>query len=196
VPSHHGCRRHSVCHGITPHVRYSGAPCASAPWPQVNRHQSQLYFDNCGAEIIGRYGPDCAYRWWTNSKPSHRSKFNADLSRVSGEPAAAPGLHARKRPQIQHRLPADRRLEFRSQYLTIMAMQHNSALPSMPTGDAPRVLARLPTVLKITGLGRSTIYRWIAEGSFPAPVRLGRRAVAWRWSDLDRWTQSRDTTQH
>ena len=77
-----------------------------------------------------------------------------------------------------------------------MAMPHNSALPSMPTGDAPRVLARLPTVLKITGLGRSTIYRWIAEGSFPAPVRLGPRAVAWRWSDMDRWTQSRDTTQH
>jgi prophage regulatory protein len=75
-------------------------------------------------------------------------------------------------------------------------MQHNSALPSTPTGDAPRVLARLPVVLKITGLGRSTIYRWIAEGSFPAPVRPGRRAVAWRWSDLDRWTQSRDTTRH
>jgi prophage regulatory protein len=127
---------------------------------------------------------------------AHRSKFNTDLSQVSGEPAAAPGLRARKRPQIQHRLPADRRLEFRPEYLTTMAMQHNSALPSVPTGDAPRVLARLPTVLKITGLGRSTIYRWIAEGSFPAPVRLGRRAVAWRWSDLARWTQSRDTTQH
>jgi prophage regulatory protein len=77
-----------------------------------------------------------------------------------------------------------------------MAMQHNSALHSTPTGDAPRVLARLPVVFKITGLGRSTIYRWIAEGSFPAPVRLGRRAVAWRWSDLDRCTQSRDTTRH
>jgi predicted DNA-binding transcriptional regulator AlpA len=30
--------------------------------------------------------------------------------------------------------------------------------------DTPRVLARLPTVLKMTGLGRSTIYRWIADG--------------------------------
>jgi prophage regulatory protein len=127
---------------------------------------------------------------------AHQSKFNVDLSPVSVELAAALGVRARKRPQIQHRLPADRRLEFRPEYLTTMTMQHNSALPSVPTGDAPRVLARLPTVLKITGLGRSTIYRWIAEGSFPAPVRLGRRAVAWRWSDLDRWTQSRDTTQH
>jgi prophage regulatory protein len=77
-----------------------------------------------------------------------------------------------------------------------MATQHNSGLPSMPTGDAPRLLARLPVVLKVTGLGRSTIYRWIAEGSFPPPVRLGPRAVAWRWSDLDRWTQSRSLAQH
>jgi predicted DNA-binding transcriptional regulator AlpA len=38
-----------------------------------------------------------------------------------------------------------------------------------------------------TGLGRSTIYRLIADDSFPAPVRPGPRAVAWRWSDLDQW---------
>lgn len=145
---------------------------------------------------IGSHSPDCAYRLWTNSEPPRRSKFNADLSRASDEPAAAQGLRARRIPRIQLRLPADRRLEFRSQHLTTMPMPHNSALPPTPTGDAPRVLARLPTVLKITGLGRSTIYRWIADGSFPPPVRLGPRAVAWRWSDLDRWTQSRDSTQH
>ena len=75
-------------------------------------------------------------------------------------------------------------------------MKHDPTLPFMPVGDAPRLLARLPMVLKMTALGRSTIYRWIAVGAFPAPVRLGPRAVAWRWSDLDRWTQSRDTTQH
>jgi prophage regulatory protein len=65
-----------------------------------------------------------------------------------------------------------------------------------PTDIPDRQLARLPAVLKLTGLGRSTIYRWVAEGSFPPPVRLGPRAVAWRWSDLDRWTQSRTTTRH
>jgi prophage regulatory protein len=65
-----------------------------------------------------------------------------------------------------------------------------------PPDDPQRLLARLPVVLKVTGLGRSTIYRWIADGSFPAPVRLGPRAVAWRWSDLDRWTQSRARTHH
>jgi len=74
-------------------------------------------------------------------------------------------------------------------------MQPDTPLPSAPAGDPARVLARLPVVLKMTGLGRSTIYRWIADGSFPPPVRLGPRAVAWRWSDLDRWTRSRADTQ-
>jgi prophage regulatory protein len=77
-----------------------------------------------------------------------------------------------------------------------LAPKHDTATPSTQATDPPRLLARLPVVLKVTGLGRSTIYRWIADGSFPAPVRLGRRAVAWRWSDLDRWTQSRATTHH
>ena len=76
------------------------------------------------------------------------------------------------------------------------AVSSPPATPSALSFDPQRQLARLPAVLKLTGLGRSTIYRWIAEGSFPAPVRLGRRAVAWRWSDLDRWTQSRDIAQH
>ena len=71
-----------------------------------------------------------------------------------------------------------------------------SATTTAPMDDSGRQLARLPVVLKLTGLGRSTIYRWIADGSFPAPVRLGPRVVAWRMSDLDRWTQSRATARH
>ena len=61
---------------------------------------------------------------------------------------------------------------------------------SAPTDDPNRQLARLPTVLKLTSLGRSTMYRWIADGSFPAPLRLGPRVVAWRLSDLDRTGRS------
>jgi prophage regulatory protein len=57
--------------------------------------------------------------------------------------------------------------------------------------EPPRVFARLPTVIQATGLGRSTIYRMVASGAFPAPVQLGARAVAWRWSDLERWSESR-----
>jgi prophage regulatory protein len=55
-------------------------------------------------------------------------------------------------------------------------------------GPLPRLL-RLSTVLLITGLARSTIYRMIAEHRFPAPVKIGKRAVAWRPEDLRQWSE-------
>ena len=55
---------------------------------------------------------------------------------------------------------------------------------------------RMPTVIRMTGLGRSTIYRMIADEEFPPPVRVGRRAVAWRRADLDRWSQARPVATH
>jgi prophage regulatory protein len=76
-------------------------------------------------------------------------------------------------------------------------MQHPPRASSGPADaargntNAPRVFARLPTVMQATGLGRSTIYRLVADGAFPAPVHLGPRAVGWRWSDLDQWSESR-----
>jgi hypothetical protein len=36
-------------------------------------------------------------------------------------------------------------------------MKRDTALPTTPAGDLPCLLARLPTVLKVTGLGRSMI---------------------------------------
>ena len=43
-------------------------------------------------------------------------------------------------------------------------------------------LLRLPAVLQATGLARSTVYRMVAEHTFPAPVRLAKRAVGEGWS--------------
>jgi prophage regulatory protein len=48
-------------------------------------------------------------------------------------------------------------------------------------------LLRLPEVKVRTGLGRSSIYRKIGDGSFPPPCNIGERAVAWRESDIERW---------
>ncbi|HVO23477.1 MAG TPA: AlpA family phage regulatory protein [Candidatus Margulisiibacteriota bacterium] len=52
-------------------------------------------------------------------------------------------------------------------------------------------LLRLPAVLEVTGLGRSTIYRMVADHTFPAPVRVAKRAVAWRDDDVRRWRETR-----
>jgi len=49
------------------------------------------------------------------------------------------------------------------------------------------MLLRLPRVMQETALGRSSIYAAISEGRFPPPVRIGRRAVAWRKEDIEAW---------
>jgi prophage regulatory protein len=50
---------------------------------------------------------------------------------------------------------------------------------------------RLPEVKAITGLGKTSIYELIRDKSFPAPVRLGPRAVAWVRSEVRQWALER-----
>lgn len=54
---------------------------------------------------------------------------------------------------------------------------------------------RLPDVIRITGLPRSTLYRLMAEHGFPAPCRLGRRAVGWRSDDIAQWSAARPVSR-
>ena len=52
-------------------------------------------------------------------------------------------------------------------------------------------LLRLPEVMKRTGLARSTIYRDVGAGTFPAPVPIGAGSVAWVESEIEGWAQAR-----
>lgn len=53
------------------------------------------------------------------------------------------------------------------------------------------VFLRMRTVLSMTGLARSTIYRLISRSEFPAPVRLSQRTIAWRLDDVEQWSADR-----
>ena len=66
----------------------------------------------------------------------------------------------------------------------------SQARDEMDYPTAPR-LERLPSVVARTGLGRSRIYEKILLGEFPAQVKLGERAVAWRTYEIDAWIESR-----
>ena len=57
--------------------------------------------------------------------------------------------------------------------------------------EVPIRIVRLPAVQARTGLGRSTIYVRLAEGSFPRPVQLGARAVGWIEEEVDEWIRQR-----
>lgn len=52
--------------------------------------------------------------------------------------------------------------------------------------DPDRIL-RIRTVLDRTGLSRSTLYRKIADGSFPSQVKIGEHSSGWRESAIHRW---------
>jgi prophage regulatory protein len=56
-------------------------------------------------------------------------------------------------------------------------------------------LLRRPQVQARVGIGRTTIYAMVNDGTFPAPVQLGARAVAWRESEIDAWIASRTPTR-
>ena len=51
----------------------------------------------------------------------------------------------------------------------------------------PNRIIRLKTVLSRTGLSRSTIYRKIAEGTFPAQLKISTKGTGWHESDINRW---------
>ncbi|MFO1219858.1 MAG: AlpA family phage regulatory protein [Burkholderiaceae bacterium] len=63
-------------------------------------------------------------------------------------------------------------------------------------GAQTALFVRMSVVIQMTGLGRSTIYRLMAENKFPSPVRLATRAVAWRRVDLERWSEARQSITH
>ena len=51
----------------------------------------------------------------------------------------------------------------------------------------PDRIIRFDTVRARTGLSRSTIYRKIAESTFPAQLKISTNGAGWRESDINRW---------
>jgi prophage regulatory protein len=63
----------------------------------------------------------------------------------------------------------------------------------MSTGkeDFKPAFIRLEQVKARTGLSRSTLYAYIREGRFPAPVAISERCVAWVEGEIDGWIAER-----
>lgn len=49
---------------------------------------------------------------------------------------------------------------------------------------------RLAEVKELTALSRSSIYKFIAEGTFPAQIKLGERIAAWKLSEIQEWMEN------
>lgn len=53
------------------------------------------------------------------------------------------------------------------------------------------ILLRRKEVERQTGLSRSGIYDLMSKGAFPKTVRLSKRTVAWKQSDIHQWIADR-----
>lgn len=56
-------------------------------------------------------------------------------------------------------------------------------------------LVRLNEAIRLTSYSRSSIWRAIRAGTFPTPLRIGSRAIAFRLSELEKWIESRPRVQ-
>ena len=52
-------------------------------------------------------------------------------------------------------------------------------------------LGKLPIVEEITQRSRSSIYADVKAGTFPRPIRIGRRSVAWNLNSVYQWVADR-----
>ena len=59
------------------------------------------------------------------------------------------------------------------------------------SAQQPASFLRLPEVLRRVGLSRATVYAQIKQGSFPYPVSLGPRSVAWIDNEIQSWIDGR-----
>ena len=48
-------------------------------------------------------------------------------------------------------------------------------------------ILRIDSVIAITGLARSSIYKAMSDGNFPTAISLGARSVGWLDADIQSW---------
>jgi len=56
-------------------------------------------------------------------------------------------------------------------------------------------LLRIKTVTQATGLSSATVYRKLAAGEFPQPVRLGARCTRWKAEAIRDWIRAQGGDQ-
>ena len=66
-----------------------------------------------------------------------------------------------------------------------------SASSNGPSMGHDERLLRFPEVQSRVPYSRTTLYRLISCGEFPAPVKMGARANAWPSSVIDSWIQGK-----
>ena len=64
---------------------------------------------------------------------------------------------------------------------------------TQPAVDAlrPPLIRAIQLRKELGNIGNTTLRRWVWEGNFPTPIKLGANCVAWRRDVVDAWLASR-----
>jgi prophage regulatory protein len=73
-------------------------------------------------------------------------------------------------------------------------LKHTNVTEHLNQHNVDSIL-RLEEIKQLTKKSKSSIYADIASGLFPAPVKIGVRAVGWKVSQINNWLESLQSTQ-
>jgi prophage regulatory protein len=54
-----------------------------------------------------------------------------------------------------------------------------------------KMIMRMTDVCSELGVSRASVYRLLQSGSFPKPLKLGKRAIGWERDHIQQWVKSR-----
>jgi prophage regulatory protein len=103
--------------------------------------------------------------------------------------ASAPAVTA---PHFACKLSIDRYVNllfYTEGNLKVLSPEVNMTENSKAPG--PVRFIRLREVLRICGMSRASLYRFIKADEFPAPVKLSARSVGWLENEVAEWAASR-----
>lgn len=66
---------------------------------------------------------------------------------------------------------------------------HTTTAGALPTGAYVRQRQLVPAIIPVSP---STLRRMVADGEFPAPVKLSKRVRAWRVDQVRQWLAARE----
>ena len=73
----------------------------------------------------------------------------------------------------------------------LSTVTHHKTQPIAPESPTNRII-RAKEVHSITGLSRTTIWRFEQQGEFPKRISLGGNSVGWRLNEINQWINNRD----
>ncbi|MBQ7738092.1 MAG: AlpA family phage regulatory protein [Desulfovibrionaceae bacterium] len=54
-------------------------------------------------------------------------------------------------------------------------------------------LWRVADLVRILGISKATVWRWLKSGKLPEPIRLGAKVVVWKKTEIENFIQSLGT---